>query len=137
MTWPSSVPITTRFSPTPGPPDRRSLAFFFSFFGSQVQTFLPVCRSMACTPPVIAAANTWPLATAGPWRTPMRRSPLPRLTDQALLTFRVGSNLTSSAGSCAFFAAASLPANQPFMVLQPVRAMPIRSTVATRVIMTF
>ena len=113
------------------------MAFFFSFFGSQVQTFLPVCRSMACTPPVIAAANTWPLATAGPWRTPMRRSPLPRLTDQALLTFTVGSNLTSSAGSCAFFAAASLPANQPFMVLQPVRAMPIRSTVATRVIMTF
>jgi hypothetical protein len=59
------------------------------------------------------------------------------LTDQILLTFTVGSNLTSSAGSCAFFAAASLPANQPFMVLQPVRAMPIRSTVATRVIMTF
>ncbi|KAG1386371.1 hypothetical protein G6F60_014499 [Rhizopus arrhizus] len=58
MTWPSSVPITTRFSPTPGPPDRRSFGFFFSFFGSQVQPFLPVCRSMACTPPVIAAANT-------------------------------------------------------------------------------
>ncbi|KAG1530193.1 hypothetical protein G6F50_017481 [Rhizopus delemar] len=67
----------------------------------------------------------------------MRRSPLPRLTDPALLPLTLGSPLPSSAGSWAFFAAASLPANQPFTVLQPVRAMPIRSTVATRVIMTF
>ena len=66
----------------------------------------------------------------------MRFSPLPTLADQIRSTLVVASNLTSSAGSSAFLAAASLPANQPFIVLQPVRAMPNRATVATRLIMS-
>src|SRR5690606_4861402 len=58
-------------------------------------------------------------ATAEPWRAPIRRSPSPRSTDQALRTRRLGSKSTSSAGSAAFLASAFLPPNQPLTVLQP------------------
>ncbi len=124
MTWPSSVPTTTRPSPTPGPPDRPSLGFFLTFSGLYSQTCLPVCRSSATTPPCTAAANTLPSATAGCWRTPMRPSPLPTPVFQTLRTWTVGLKSTSSAGSCAFFAAASLLVNQPLTVLQPLSAAP-------------
>src|SRR5690606_14053975 len=66
----------------------------------------------------------------------MRRSPSPRSTDHALRGRTVGSNFTSSAGSAAFLASAFLPANQPFMVLQPASSETRTATAAMRLIMS-
>ena len=77
------------------------------------------------------AAYTRPSATAGPWREPMRRSPLPTLALQIRVAVAVSVKSCSGIGSVTPGSPSSL-LNQPRTVLQPARAMAQDSTTAPR-----